>query len=77
MPDAANPGQFKTITVRPDVTEVGILIGRLLNVGISTRPELYGLYALKKSEVTAAVSGQVVSDEELDVWLGRLTAEER
>jgi hypothetical protein len=76
VPDAANPGQFKTITVRPDVTEVGILIGRLLNVD-QHEAELYGLYALKKSEVTAAVSGQVVSDEELDVWLGRLTAEER
>jgi hypothetical protein len=76
VPDPANPGQMKTVTVRPDVTEVGILIGRLLNVD-QHEAELYGLYAPKKAEVLSAITAQVVSDEELDVWLGRLTAEER
>jgi DNA-binding CsgD family transcriptional regulator len=76
VPDPANPGQFKTVTVRPDISEVGILIGRLLNVD-QHEAELYGLYAPKKAEVLSAITAQVVSDEELDIWLGRLTAQER
>jgi len=72
--DPANPGQMKTVTVRPDISEVGILIGRLLNVD---QHEADGLYAPNKAEVLSAVTGQAVSDEELDIWLARLTPQER
>ena len=76
VPDPANPGQFKTVTVRPDVAEVGILIGRLLNVD-QHEAELYGLYAPKKAEVLSAITGQALSDEQIDEGLARLTTEER
>ena len=67
---------MKTITVRPDISEVGVLVGRLLNVD-EHEADLYGLYAPKKSEVAAAVVGQAISDEEVDIRLARLTPEER
>jgi hypothetical protein len=76
VPDPEHPGQMKTITVRPDVSEVGVLVGRLLNVD-EHEAALYGLYAPKKSEVAAAVVGQAISDEELDQQLARLTPEEQ
>jgi hypothetical protein len=66
---------MKTITVRPDVAAVGVLVGRLLNVD-QHEADLYGLYAPKRSEVAAAVVGRTLSDEELDIRLARLTREE-
>ncbi len=73
-PDPANPGQMRTI--RPSTEEVYTGVDRIIR--IETREaNLYGLDAPKKSEVLAAVTGQAVSDEELDVWLGRLTPQER
>ena len=38
--------------------------------------DLYGMDAQKKPEVLATVTGQAVSDEELDIWLARLTQSE-
>jgi hypothetical protein len=67
---------MKTITVRPDISEVGVLVGRLLNVD-EHEAALYGLYAPKRSDVAAAVVGQAISDEELDVRMARLTPEEQ
>jgi hypothetical protein len=52
------------------------LVGRLLNVD-QHEADLYGLYAPKKSEVAAAVVGQAISDEEIDIQLARLTPEEQ
>jgi hypothetical protein len=75
VPDPANPGMMKRITVRPEVMEVSVLIGRLLNVD-RQEADLYGLYAPKKSEVLSA-TGQVLSDEQIDAGLARLTEEER
>jgi hypothetical protein len=54
-----------------------VLVGRLLNVE-QHEADLYGLYAAKKSEVMpAAIVGQSISDEEVDIRLARLTPEER
>jgi hypothetical protein len=75
VPDPANPGWMKRITVRPEVSEVSMLVGRLLDVE-KREADLYGIDAQKKSEVAAAVTGQAVSDEELDIWLARLTQSE-
>jgi hypothetical protein len=60
VPDPEHPGQMKTITVRPDVSEVAVLVGRLLNLD-EHEADLYGLYAPKKSEVAAAVVGQPIT----------------
>jgi hypothetical protein len=38
---------------------------------------LYGLDAPNNSEVMAAVTGQAISDEEIDIQLARLTPEEQ
>jgi hypothetical protein len=76
VPDPQHPGQMKTITVRSDISEVAMLVGRLLNVD-EHEAVLYGLYAPKKSEVAAAVVGQAISEEELDIQLARLTPEEQ
>jgi hypothetical protein len=76
VPDPTNPGQMKTVTTRPTVEQVYDGVDRI--VRIETREaNLYGLDAPKKSEVLAAVTGQAISDEELDIWLGRLTPQER
>jgi hypothetical protein len=75
VPDPANPGSMKRITVRPEVSEVSMLVGRLLDVE-KREADLYGIDAPKRSEVLAAVTGQAVSDEELDIWLARLTQSE-
>jgi hypothetical protein len=76
VPDPANPGQMKRVTVRPHVSELGILVGRLLNVE-QHEADLYGLYAPKRSDVAAVVVGQTRSDAEIDTQLARLTPEER
>jgi hypothetical protein len=55
---------------------VGALVGRLLAID-RQEADLYGLNAPKKSDVAAPVTGQAVSDEELDIWLSRLTPQER
>jgi hypothetical protein len=73
-PDPANPGQ--KVTVRPEVAEVGALVGRLAAID-RQEADLYGINAPSKSEVRAAVTGQAISDEELDIWIGRLTPQER
>jgi hypothetical protein len=52
-----------------------MLVGRLLDVE-KREADLYGIDAPKRSEVAAAVTGQAVSDEELDIWLARLTQSE-
>ena len=76
VPDPEHPGQTKTVTTRPTVEQVYAGVDRIVKIEIR-EANLYGLDAPKKSEVLAAVTGQVVSDEELDAWLGRLTPEER
>jgi hypothetical protein len=76
IPDPENPGQKKRITVRPEVSDVGALLGRLLNVE-QHEADLYGLYAPKKSDVVAHFTGQPMSDEQLDEGLARLTEQER
>jgi hypothetical protein len=76
VPDPANPGQTKRVTVRPEVSDVGALLGRLLSVE-QHEADLYGLYAPKKSDVVAHVTGQSIDDEELDIQLARLTEDER
>ena len=51
--------------------EVGILVGRVLNVD-QHEADLYGLYAPKKSEIMGALTGQSMTPEELDLQLARL-----
>jgi hypothetical protein len=51
-------------------------VGRLAAID-RQEAELYGLNAPKKAEAFPAVTGQAISDEELDIWLGRLTPQER
>lgn len=75
--DPANPGQVKKVTVRPDVGDVGTLLGRLLNVE-RHEAELYGLFAPKKSDVIATFEAiQPITDEEAAVRWARLTPEEQ
>src|ERR1700737_438227 len=57
VPDPENPGKKKKITVRPEVSDVGALLGRLLNVE-QHEADLYGLYAPKKSDVVAHFTRQ-------------------
>jgi hypothetical protein len=76
VPDPEHPGQMKRITVRPEISDVGALLGRLLSVE-QHEADLYGLYAPKKSDFVAHFTGQPISDEELDAGLARLTEEER
>jgi hypothetical protein len=76
IPDPENPGQKKRITVRPEVSDVGALLGRLLSVE-QHEADLYGLYAPKQSDLVSHVTGQSISDEELDIQLARLTEEEK
>jgi hypothetical protein len=76
VPDPEHPGQMKTITVRPTIEEVYAGVDRIMK--IETREaNLYGLDAPRKSEVMAAVTGQAISDEEIDIQLARLTPEEQ
>jgi hypothetical protein len=76
VPDPENPGKKKKITVRPEVSDVGALLGRLLSVE-QHEADLYGLYAPKKSDVVAHFTGQAMTDEQLDEGLARLTEQER
>jgi hypothetical protein len=73
---AANPGALKRVTVRPEVSEVATLVGRLLDVE-KREADLYGIDAPKKAQALSAVTGQTLSDEEADVGLARLTSEEQ
>ena len=75
VPDSEYPGQMKTITVRPTIEEVYAGVDRIVRIE-SREANLYGLDAPKRSEVAAAVVGQAISDEELDIQLARLTPEE-
>jgi len=76
LPDPEHPGLTKTITVRPTIEEVYAGVDRIVRIEIR-EAKLYGLDAPKKSEVMAAVTGQPISDEELDIQLARLTSAER
>jgi hypothetical protein len=71
-PDPNDP----TKTIRPEGETLATLINAALRI---SRHEamVFGLDAPTKSEVMAAVTGQTVTDEELDIWLGRLTPQER
>jgi hypothetical protein len=73
-PDPANPGQMRT--VRPSTDEVYTGIDRILRIEIR-EANLYGLDAPKKSDIVSTVTGQAVSDEELDIRMARLTPQER
>ena len=76
VPDPEHPGLTKTITVRPTIEEVYAGVDRIVRIEIR-EANLYGLDAPKKSHVAAAVVGQAISDEELDIQLARLTPQER
>ena len=76
VPDPANPGQMKAVMTRPTVEEVYAGVDRIVRIE-SREANLYGLDAPKRSEVAAAVVGQSISDEELDIQLARLTPAER
>jgi hypothetical protein len=76
VPDPEHPGQMKTITVRPTIEEVYAGVDRIVKIE-NREANLYGLDAPKKSEVMAAVTGQAISDEEIDIQLARLTPEEQ
>jgi hypothetical protein len=74
--DPERPGQMKTVTVRPTVEEVYAGVDRIVRIEMR-EAKLHGLDAPKKSEVMAAVTGQAISDEEIDIQLARLTPEEQ
>ena len=76
VPDPTNPGQMKTVTVRPTIEEVYAGVDRIVKIE-NREANLYGLDAPKKSEVMAAVTGQAISDEEIDIQLARLTPDEQ
>ena len=76
VPDPANPGQTKTVTTRPTIEQVYAGVDRIVRIEVR-EANLYGLDAPKKSEVMAAVMGQAMTPEELDVQLARLTAAEQ
>jgi hypothetical protein len=76
VPDPDHPGQTKTTTVRPSVEEVYAGVDRIVKIEIR-EANLYGLDAPKKAEAFPAVTGQVISDEELDIQLARLTEEKK
>src|ERR1700746_1388308 len=75
VPDPANFGQMKTVTIRPTVEQVYGGVDRIVKIEIR-EANLYGLDAPKKSDVIAAVTGRALSDEELDAGLARLPSEE-
>jgi hypothetical protein len=74
--EKVDPSTKEKLTVRPKIEEVEALVGRLAAID-RQEVELYGLNAPKKAEAFPTVTGQAVSDEEIDVWLGRLTPQER
>lgn len=80
VPDPGRPGELREIDVRPDAGEVSTLVGRLIDLE-KHEADLYGLYAPKKTDIRAAVSGMMthaaLSDDELDTQLARLTPDEQ
>jgi hypothetical protein len=74
--EKVDPATKEKVTIRPKIEEVEAVVGRLAAID-RQEAELYGLNAPRKSDVVATVTGQAVSDEELDIWLGRLTPQER
>lgn len=73
-PDPEHPGQMRTVRLSPD--EVFRGVDRIVRIE-EREAALLGLDAPKQSEVQSAVPGHAVNDEEIDVWLGRLTPSER
>jgi AraC-like DNA-binding protein len=73
-PDPDNPGQMRTVRLSPD--EVFRGVDRIVRIE-EREATLLGLDAPRKSEVIGALIGQPISDEEMDIQLGRLTQEER
>src|SRR5260221_7820525 len=73
-PDPENPGQMRTVRLSPDEGFRGV--DRIVRIE-EREATLLGLNAPKKSEEVSAVAGQAVSDEEIDIWLGRLTAQDQ
>jgi hypothetical protein len=73
-PDPEHPGQMRTVRLSPD--EVFRGVDRIVRLE-EREATLLVLDASKKSEVLSAIIGQPISDEEMDIQLGRLTQEER
>jgi DNA-binding CsgD family transcriptional regulator len=78
VPDPANPGAMKKVTIRPSIDEVNRSIDRILSIEIR-EANLYGLDAPRKSDIVNAfvAGGQLISDEELERQWYRLTEEEQ
>jgi hypothetical protein len=78
VPDPQNPGQMKTITVRPTVQEVYDGVDRILKIE-AREAKLYGLDAPNKSDTPPAftVGPPSLTDEEIEIRWGRLTEEEQ
>jgi hypothetical protein len=74
--DPDNPGKKKRITFRPEPELVIDIVDKAVKV---SRHEalLFGLDAPTKADIVSRVTGQAISDEELDAGLARLTEEER
>jgi hypothetical protein len=75
VPDPQHPGLMKTVTTRPTVDQVYAGVDRVVLIEVR-EANLYGLDAPKKFGIAPVVAGQAVSDEELDIWLARLTESE-
>jgi FixJ family two-component response regulator len=73
-PDPDNPGQMRTVRLSPD--EVFRGVDRIVRIE-ERDATLLGLDAPKKAEVIGALIRQPITDEEMDIQLGRLTQKER
>jgi hypothetical protein len=74
--DPENPGRSKKIIVRPGVSEVAMLIGRLQDID-DQEADLYGLRAPAKVKAVSTFVDQTMTYEELDRQWGRLNEEEQ
>lgn len=76
MQDPANPGQ-KT-TLKPEIGQVDMLVARIAALD-RQEAELYGLNAPKKTDIlqTFAVGAPSLTDEEIEIRMGRLTEDEQ